>query len=313
MGPPPLAKLRVAARLANGFALDLVKLGGTGDIVDRLLGAAISQANVAQITRSPELQLRYATFDAIPPDEERRPVSINAIASSLRIPFETTRRRVAALAEVGVLQVVPRGVIVPNGPLTTPQYRQMVFANYELVRSLYARLRGVGVVDDLAHAPSRFDPSDPPVRLVIRLSTDYLLRLAEPVTQHIGDVIMGLVLMDVILANTEHVPDIEPPEMIAPEGHVRDELRRPVRAAALAERLGVPLETVRRRLAKLVETDRCERRADGYVVPGRVLGREPFVQYMVANRTHVQRLFQGLADHGVLALWDEPAGLRGAA
>jgi hypothetical protein len=313
MGPPPLAKLRVAARLANGFALDLVKLGGTGDIVDRLLGAAISQANVAQITRSAELQLRYATFDAIPPDEERRPVSINAIASSLRIPFETTRRRVAALAEVGVLQVVPRGVIVPNGPLTTPQYRQMVFANYELVRSLYARLRGVGVVDDLAHAPSRFDPSDPPVRLVIRLSTDYLLRLAEPVTQHIGDVIMGLVLMDVILANTEHVPDIEPPEMIAPEGHVRDELRRPVRAAALAERLGVPLETVRRRLAKLVETDRCERRADGYVVPGRVLGREPFVQYMVANRTHVQRLFQGLADHGVLALWDEPAGLRGAA
>ena len=66
--------LRVAARLANGFALDLVKLGGFGrDVVDGLLLAAISQANVAQITRNPELQRRYATLDQPPPDELRRP------------------------------------------------------------------------------------------------------------------------------------------------------------------------------------------------------------------------------------------------
>ena len=37
------AKLRVAARLANGFALDLVKLGGFGrDVLDALLLCAIS-------------------------------------------------------------------------------------------------------------------------------------------------------------------------------------------------------------------------------------------------------------------------------
>ena len=83
------SSLRVAARLAVGFALDLVKLSGFGrDVIDGLLLAAISQANVALITRDPDLQHTYASLDQPPPDELRRPVSINAIAGSLRIPFD---------------------------------------------------------------------------------------------------------------------------------------------------------------------------------------------------------------------------------
>src|ERR1041384_4981597 len=116
----PHNSMRVAGRLANAFALDLVKLGGFGrDVIDALLLAAISQANVAQITRSPELQRQYATLDAAPPDELRRPVSINAIAGSLRIPFETARRRIAALKDLGVIKVTAHGVIVPQAPLVS--------------------------------------------------------------------------------------------------------------------------------------------------------------------------------------------------
>jgi hypothetical protein len=133
----PHSSMRVAARLANGFALDLVKLGGFGrDVIDGLLMAAISQANVAQITRSPELQRAYATLDQVPPDEMRRPVSISAIANSLRIPFETARRRIAALTELGVIKVVPKGVIIPQGPLNSPFYRMTAEAHYSLVRTL---------------------------------------------------------------------------------------------------------------------------------------------------------------------------------
>src|SRR5215218_1566479 len=124
MRAAPYSQLRVAARLANAFALDLVKLGGFGrDVVDGLLLAAISQANVAQITRSPELQRTYATLDQPPPDELRRPVSISAIANSLRIPFETARRRIAALSDLGIIVTHPRGVIIPSGPLNSPFYR----------------------------------------------------------------------------------------------------------------------------------------------------------------------------------------------
>lgn len=310
---------RVAARLANGFALDLVKLGGFGrDVIDGLLLVAISQANVAQITRSPTLQRTYAALDQPPPDELRRPVSVSGIANSLRIPFETARRRINLLVDAGAVQVLDRGVIIPGAPLTSPYYRIGVEANYGLVRSLYFRLRGIGLFEDLPRPNGPPFPADnPPVRLVIRLSSDYLLRLAEPVSAHLGDIVTGLLLLDLIHANTEHLPDTEGGDADAgwtAESFVPDRLRRPARPAHLAERLGIPQETVRRHLKRLLEADQCERSENGYLVPARILSRAPFIQFMLDNQSHLHRLYAGLADFGVLSQWDrEILALRGAA
>jgi hypothetical protein len=309
----------VAARLANGFALDLAKLGGFGrDVVDGLLLAAISQANVAQITRNPELQRQYATLDQPPPDEMRRPVSISAIANSLRIPFETARRRIGVLSELGVIVNRNRGVVVPTAPLNSPFYRMGAQAHYELLKNLYFRLRGIGLFEDLPRPSGPpFDPENPPVRLVIRLSSDYVLRLAEPLSQYIGDLVTGLILMDMIHANTEHLPDTEAGQADVdwtPAGFVPDHRRVPVRPGTLAERLGIPHETVRRHLGRLVADDRCERNEHGYMVPARVLAREAFVQYMTDNRSHLHRLYAQLSDYGVLSEWERQVqALRGAA
>jgi DNA-binding Lrp family transcriptional regulator len=316
----PHSSLRVAGRLAIGFALDLVKLGGFGrDVVDGLLMAAISAANVAQITRSPELQRAYATLDQPPPDDLRRPVSISAVANSLRIPFETARRRIGALAELGVVRTVPgKGVIIPQAPLNSPFYRMGAAAHYALVRNLYFRVRALGLLDDLVrpNAPP-FDPDHPPVRLVVRLSSDFILRMAEPLALHLGDLVSGLILMDVFAANTQHLPDSEggsDDQDWSALGFVPDRLRRPVRAATLAERLGIPPETVRRHLARLHKEGRLERIGDGFIVPAAVLARAPVVQYLVDNQSHLHRLYAGLADFGVLAEWErEMIALRGAA
>jgi DNA-binding Lrp family transcriptional regulator len=316
MRDAPVSSIRVAARLGNGFALDLVKLGGVGGaLIDRLLLAAITQANVAQISRSPELQRSYARLDDVPPDELRRPVSINAIAGSLRIPFETARRRIAALVEAGVVQVTAKGVIVPQAPLNSPFYRSVARAHYELVKRLYQRLRAIGLLRNLPEGSGGWDPERPPVRLVIRLSSDYLLRLAEPLTEHIGDLVTGLVMMDIVEANTEHLSDLEGGgEDLSAEGFVADVLRRPVRLSALSARLGIPQETVRRHIARLIKDDRCERVAGGYLAPARVLSRGPFQRYMFDNQANLHRLFAGLAEHGVPALWDtDEQALRGAA
>lgn len=313
------SSLRIAGRLANAFALDLAKLGGFGrDVIDGLLLAAISQANVAQITRNPARQRLYATLDQPPPDEMRRPVSVSAVANSLRIPFETARRRIATLSELGIVVSQGRGVVVPTAPLNSPFYRMGAAAHYELVRRLYFRLRGIGLLEDLPKpANPDYDPENPPVRLVVRLSSDYLLRLAEPISLHIGDLVTGLILMDVICANTEHLADTQGGEADAewtPGGFVRDALRKPVRPAALAERLGIAHETVRRHLGRLVKDDRCERNEHGYIVPARVLAREPFVQFMLDNQSHFSRLYAQLADYGVLSEWErEVVALRGAA
>ena len=82
----------------------------------------------------------------------------------------------------------------------------------------------------------------------------------------------------------------------------------------LAERLGIPQETVRRHLQRLLDADQCERTGDGYRVPARVLARPPFVQYMLDNQSHLHRLYSGLTDFGVLSEWErEVVALRGAA
>ena len=311
-----VSSLRVAARLGNRFALNIVKLGSFGrDVMDAVLLAAISQANVAQITRSADLQRTYAGLDNPPPDHVRRPVSINAVAASLRIPFETARRRIAALVEAGVCQVTSKGVIVPEAQLTSAFYRTTVEANYAMVGELYRRLRSIGLLRDLPAGSGAWDPGRPPVRLVIRLSSDYVLRLAEPLTEHIGDLVTGLVLMDIVEANTEHLSDQEGGrDDLGPGGFVADRMRQPVRAAALSARLGIPPETVRRHVARLLDADRCERVEGGWIVPARVLCRPPFVRYMADNQVNLQRLFTALGELGVLGLWDlDEQALRGAA
>lgn len=319
VGAAANTSIRAAARLANAFALDLVKLGGFGrDVIDGLLMAAIGQANVAQITRNPDLQRAFATLDQPPPDEMRRPVSVSGVANSLRIPFETARRRIANLVDAGIVQATSRGVIIPTAPLNSPVYRMGAAANYGLVRTLYFRLRGIGLLEDLPRPiMPGFDPADAPVRLVIRLSSDYVLRLAEPISLYMGDLVTGLILMDVIHANTEHLPDDEggdPDGGWATEAFVPDDRRRPVRTVTLAERLGIPQETVRRHLQRLLDADQCERTGDGYRVPARVLARQPFVQYMLDNQSHLHRLYSGLTDFGVLSEWErEVVALRGAA
>jgi len=306
---PSNSSLRVAARLAVGVALDLAKISGFGrDMVDGLLLVAISQANVALITRDPELQRTYATLDRPPPDDLRRPVSINAVAGSLRLPYETTRRRVAALVKAGVLQSTPRGLILPLAPLNSAFYHMAAEANYELLRTLYFRLRKIGLLSDLVrpNAPP-FDPGHPPIRLVIRLSADYILRLVDQLNQYLGDLVSGLVFLDVFQANTEHLADTEGGDdgnEWHEEDFVPDTDRRPVRAADIARRLSIAHETVRRHLIRLVAQGRCERSDDGYWVSSHILASDPLLDIVLANQSNLQRLFAALAEAGVLSEWE---------
>jgi hypothetical protein len=191
-------------------------------------------------------------------------------------------------------------------------------AHYTMVRTLYFRLRAIDLFEDLPRADTHvWDPENPPVRLVMRLSADFLLRMAEPLTLHVGDVLTGLVLMDLLQANTEHLSDSEAGRDDlgwAEEGFVPDSLRKPVRAAVLAERLGVPQETIRRRLLRLQKEGRCERSQRGYIIPASILTRPPVIQFLQDNRSHLNRLFVGLAEFGVLSEWErEVLALRGAA
>jgi hypothetical protein len=78
------------------------------------------------------------------PDSDRRPVSIAAIAASMRLPYETVRRHAAKLVRQGkCIRVGRRGVMAPASA-----FRQMeVQANliHKLVMGFLRELRSAGV------------------------------------------------------------------------------------------------------------------------------------------------------------------------
>ena len=151
-----------------------------------------------------------------------------------------------------------------------------------------------------------FDPDSPPIRLVIRLSADYLLRLVDPLQRNIGDLVSGLILLDVFHANTEHLLDADGGDEggeWTENGFVSDSDRRPVSAADIARRLGISHETVRRRLIRLVADGKCERCDEGYWVTSRILG-DGLLGVVLTNQIHLQRLFANLGELGVVSEWE---------
>jgi hypothetical protein len=309
-----LRAMRVAGRLANGFTLELVKLGGhRRDVIDALLRATITHANQAHIIRDPVLQRRFATLDEDVPDDLRRPATIHAMAASLRMPFETARRRVGGLVETGVCQPAGKGVIVPHAVTDSPPYRAAVAFQFERLRVLYARLRGVGLLEGLAARPALWQGDAPPLRLAGRLVVEYVLRFNEAASRHIPDVVTSLTLMEMLQANTEHLPDTESgTEAPGPEGSVPDSRRKPVPVTTLAERLGIADETMRRHVRRLSDRGLCRRLPEGYIVPVEALIGAGFRQVMFQNYADLTRMFVGLADFGVLAAWEKDASSSAA-
>jgi DNA-binding Lrp family transcriptional regulator len=303
--PPSI--LRIAARISNAFVLDLVKLGmHRRDVIDPLLRTALLQANEGHMIRDPELRRRYATLDDDVPDNLRRPASINAIATSLGIPFETARRRIGAMAEAGICIITANGVIVSSAATNAPAYRTACAVQFEKLHNLYGRLRAIEFLEAPRPPSIPFDPSNPPYRLAGRIVVEYVLRFTEPITRHIRDVVTGLTLMELILANTEELDGgLVSAEDLGSEGVLADSFRKPVSITALGRRLDIPHETTRRHVQRLLDRGLCVKVHGGYIVPAEALARPPFMQMWLDNQIHLNRLFQSLDEFGVLAIWEQ--------
>ncbi|HET6972273.1 MAG TPA: Lrp/AsnC family transcriptional regulator, partial [Phenylobacterium sp.] len=162
------------SRLSFAFLLDEVINGIAGlEPLEALLMLAINQANIIPLTRDPDARARYGQLDAPAPDHERRPVSINAIAGSLGLPFETVRRRIKRLAETGVCLASREGVVVPAAFMLSPGYVRSVLAAHERLRRFYLELKGAGLVGSLPQAAYSLEGSVP-VRAAARLLSAYV-------------------------------------------------------------------------------------------------------------------------------------------
>ncbi len=105
----------VVERLVLAFSLRALETLTAlyGDVTAGTIVAAITAINVRRVTQDPRLSQLYSGEDAPPPDDLREPVSLRALARAIDLPFETVRRRVAALVSQELVAWKDGGVFVP--------------------------------------------------------------------------------------------------------------------------------------------------------------------------------------------------------
>ena len=293
-------------RASLGFILDTIAISrGANDIVDPLILTVVLEANVAVINQDPELQHRFAAADAPPPDELRRPVSISAVAGSLRMPYETVRRRITRLAANGACTITPRGVLITAAAVSHPAYLVIATARYERTRRFYFDVKALGATAGLPEPGGVAPIPAPPIRIVNRAVSEYMLRVIDLMMQRLGDPLTGLILLEMARANAEHLPTYA----MAMEAAVPDDQRRPIRTLTLAKRLGLASETVRRHVRRLEAEGFCRGSQRGRLAVLEQLARPDGRSHGLAdNLGNVHRLFAKLAGLGVVAYWEAEAG-----
>jgi len=140
-------RARLATRLSSDFvmrSLDLLRQMHGGELLTGLIWLAIVQANIAHLDGT-ALSGEFASVDAVPPDELRRPASVLAIANALGLPYETTRRHVGKLLAQGECRRVSGGVIVPAERFLDPRRKEMITTTYANLRRFNRQLLKAGV------------------------------------------------------------------------------------------------------------------------------------------------------------------------
>ncbi|MFZ5719038.1 MAG: hypothetical protein ACOY5Y_06165 [Pseudomonadota bacterium] len=309
----PLAQSAPAwpvARASLELVLDIEAIGRrrrNHDLIDGVLFAAVLAANLTLVQRDPDLQRAYATIDQPAPEHLRRPVSVNGVAHSLGMPFETVRRRIRAMVEAGLLTATPRGVYVPGSVLLEPVTVATLLDRHARLHQFYRDVQSAGVLADLPGADPSAGPPAEPVRITNRALAEYFLRAIDGPVRLAGDILTGLVLVGMV---RENLAPLNAAQVRAwatnPAAH-----GAPIRTGALAERLGLSRETCRRYALALEAAGLCRRTDDGLLAVAGADVRAQLDEMAAANLTNVQRLFARLGQLGVLAHWDaEPPAWR---
>jgi hypothetical protein len=144
------AEARVVHRLATEHFLrsarELSDQAG-GNLFKGLALRAIVAANIGHTDPS-ESSVRYAAMSQPGSNDLLRPVSVLAIAGSIGLPYETTRRYVAALMKEGACTRVKGGIVASAATLAGPEAEQAMMASLVNLRRFVRVLRRAGIALD---------------------------------------------------------------------------------------------------------------------------------------------------------------------
>lgn len=223
------------------LALEMIaatRLVTEGDLVSALILACIVDANIGHLDDGVARSDLAPTVGAEATDALRRPIRCQRIAESLDVPRQTARAKVARLTELGLLISTPAGLILPSSVMTSEPFRPVIAGLLRAKVRFVARIGAAGE-GDLRLGERVGEPvwshSGPLVRVAIR----HVLRTVDVARGLLPESapLVVLIFMALLREATERRG--------AEFGH------REVNARLLAESLGIPRETARRRFGEL--------------------------------------------------------------
>lgn len=236
-----------------------------GDLVSSLLLPAILNANVGHLEDDPDGGRRHRSLDNAYPDEMRRPANALSIAQFLDIPRETVRAKLTGMVAAGTLQRIGTGYVLPTSVLNS---ERVLPSLPRFLDALNDFVNGLGLIRAFGLEPeSRLvDPVWPVARAAFRFSAAHMLREAVYVRALTSGMCLttSYVLLTVCQAVSGQLRLA--PEMPAGGGVLAalGPVFEPVRGSAVASRLGLPEETARRHLKRLVAAGYLCRSPRGY-------------------------------------------------
>ena len=239
------------------------------------------------------------------PLEPRRPVSAYRIARELRLPYETGRRYVNQLVDVGWCERLDRGFIAAAQGPGEAAVSSTVPAVWEAVGHYVDGLNRAGVDMPVGGFSSPFNVKS---RVALEASLHFLNLLRIGCDVFGIDAHDALLMYAILTANTAHVTArLSAADLAADVGApIPDSQRRPVSAYRLAQDLRAPYETIRRHVRRLVKAGLCVDAPDGGVIaPARAHDRPEIRQGVTAINAEVARFLKVIADITPLPL-EEP-------
>ncbi|WGM40828.1 hypothetical protein [Caulobacter sp. NIBR1757] len=132
-------------------------------------------------------------------------------------------------------------------------------------------------------------------RYLLKLGMDHFLRQLSVLSAPFdGDVLLAATFVAVWQASVKHLNEPGMPSPLAVEGVFPDGMRRAVTIASVARTLGLPRETARRYVHRLIASGHCRTvGARGVTVPSEVLRSEAMNQLAREHVEVMRSLFDG--------------------
>ncbi|MBV9540984.1 MAG: hypothetical protein JO167_06925 [Alphaproteobacteria bacterium] len=247
--PPVRLVMRFLLEFMIGMCPLLARRHGS-DIVRGILFLTIAQANRPRFAEI----VRYDT-----PTTALRAISVNALAQSIGLPYETARRHVLALTRAGICVREPQGIVVPNSVITSPVFDDFSIELHALFLRMMRRLKAVGFdFDDFGPAtPEPLPPDQDSVRpdaAVRHVVIDFVLRMSEcGRVAHENDMVRSLVFTAIMSANAApYTLDNRAWKYASLAQSPPERERLPISVSSLAKLICMPYETTRRYVEQMI-------------------------------------------------------------